>query len=127
MSRSGGVIWLPVVALAALAALVFVKPWHHLTGPSLPAVFPVTIPRPQTTPSKGPKMSAAQLAATLDASSSTAIVATPLRWHCTTDPHHVWDYTCSQAQLREVRGYDVNASQITQSTTLVYAGHKLGP
>src|ERR1700757_2276971 len=118
MSRSGSIIWLPVVGLAPSAALAFVKPWPHVTGPSAPAVFPLTIPRAQTTPTKGSKMSAAHLAAALDGASSTAIVATPLRWHCTTDPHHVWDYLCSQAQLREIRGFDVNASQITQSTTL---------
>lgn len=127
MSRSGGVIWLPVVLIAAFAALAYAKPWHRLAGPSLPAIFPVTTPATRTTPTKGRKMSAAQLAAQLDGASSIAVVATPLRWHCTTDPHHVWDYVCSQKQLREVRGYDVDASRITQSATLVYAGRTLGP
>lgn len=127
MSRSAAVIWLPLVVLASLAALAVVKPWRHPAGSSLPAILPVTVPRPQTTPAKGPKMSAARLAAMLDSASSTAVVATPLRWHCTTDRHRVWDYVCSQAQLREIKGFDVNATEITQSTTLVYAGRKLGP
>jgi len=127
MTRSGGVIWLPVVLIASLIALAYARPWHHLSGPSLPAILQPTIPAPRTTPTKGPKMSATQLASLLDGASSIAVVPTPLHWRCTTDPHHVWDYVCSQKQLREIRGYDVSASGITQSTTLVYAGHTLGP
>jgi len=130
VSRSGGIIWLPVVVLAAAAALAFVKPWQRLgpgSTPALPALLQATVPAPQTTPTRGPKMSATRLAAMLDNASSRAIVAAPLHWHCTTDLHDTWDYVCSQAQLREVRGYDVSTSQITQSTALVYAGRKLGP
>lgn len=127
MSRSRGVIWLPVVVIAALAALVYARPAHRFSGPTLPSLFSATVPAPQTTPTKGPKMSATRLAAVLDGASSTAIVPSPLHWRCRIDPKRVWDYICSQAQLREVRGFDVNSTEITQSTALVYAGRKLVP
>jgi hypothetical protein len=136
MSRSSASLFLPAIVVAALATAFFVKPWQHFGGGS-GAAFPSVVggavlptpaaPTTASTSTKQPGTGHVLGANQLEALLQDGLLPQTHQWNCTTDPAKSWNYICTETQLREVWGYNVDASKITGSDELSYAGHKLVP
>jgi len=140
MTRSTASLFLPFLVLIAIAAVVFLKPWQHLSvgGPALPTLSPaVTAAQPapvdhtRTTKQSGTtKLSASELELVLineTYSSTSSSAPGRMHWNCKGDPSGHWDYTCTLQENDSVWGYDVDNSQITSRSELSWEGHKLTP
>jgi len=133
VTRSTDSLWMPALVLIALAAVLFLKPWNHLSvaGPTLPTLSAaVTSAQPARDHSGTTKLIPGRLEVLLSTEnqSSTPMSAPPLtQWSCESDPSGPWDYTCLQRMNDSVWGFDVDNTKITSRSELSWEGHTLIP
>jgi len=125
---------MPALVLIALAAVLFLKPWNHLSvaGPALPTLTTaVTSAQPASGDHAGTtKLTRGRLEVLLSTENqSSTPLSTPvlMRWSCTSDPSGRWDYTCLLPMNDSVWGFDVDNTQITSRSELSWEGHTLTP
>jgi hypothetical protein len=125
---------MPVVVLIAIAAVLFLKPWKHLSvgGPALPTLTPAVTPaQPAPSDHSGTtKLTRGRLEVLLSTENqSSTPLFTPvlMHWSCTSDPSGQWDYNCLWRQNDSVWGFDVDNSRITSRSELSWEGHTLIP